>query len=186
MEPGIWERFALDPRHPDNAGLRAADADREIVRGVLTEGYADGRLDPDELDERAATLAGTRTLGELPPLISDLVPDRTPVRHAAAPLPTADVRQQAVDRFERQRREHLMAWLTPTVITWVIWSLTMLGGFPWPAIVTVATFIPLGRDLISRKDIIADFERSIARKQAKQWSKEQTRELPPRPRDPDG
>lgn len=175
MESGVWERFALDPRHPDNAGMRAADSDREIVRGVLTEAYADGKLDSDELDQRGDELTGARTLGELPPLISDLIPDRTPVRRAAAPLQTADLHEQAVARYERERREHLMAWLAPTMITWVIWSLTMFGGFPWPAIVTVATFIPLGRDLVTRKDIIADHEKSIGRKQAKQEAKDLAR-----------
>ncbi|MEO5852081.1 MAG: hypothetical protein ABIQ15_06170 [Nocardioides sp.] len=57
----LWGEFTRDPRSADHAHLRAADADREIVQRVLADAYADGRLDRLEL-------------GELPDLVSDLVP----------------------------------------------------------------------------------------------------------------
>ena len=45
--------FTEDPRRPDAAALRASDRDRDVVLGVLAEGYADGRLTKEEYDERA-------------------------------------------------------------------------------------------------------------------------------------
>jgi hypothetical protein len=40
----FWESFRLDPRQPGHASMRASDADREIVRAMLADAYADGRL----------------------------------------------------------------------------------------------------------------------------------------------
>ena len=68
-----WDRFSLDPRHADNARLRASDSDRDVVNDVLGTAYADGRLTPAELDERSDQVAQSRTLGDLPPIIDDLV-----------------------------------------------------------------------------------------------------------------
>jgi hypothetical protein len=48
---GFWTRFRLDPRQADNARMRASDADREVVRAVLTDAFADGRLTREEHDE---------------------------------------------------------------------------------------------------------------------------------------
>ena len=72
----LWASFQHDPRDPAVAPLRASDADRDVVHGVLAEAFADGRLDREEYDERSAAVLAARTLGELPPLVSDLVPDR--------------------------------------------------------------------------------------------------------------
>ena len=69
----VWDRFSLDPRQADNARLRASDADRDVVNDVLGTAYAEGRLTPDELDERSDQVAQSRTLGDLPPIIDDLV-----------------------------------------------------------------------------------------------------------------
>ena len=52
----FWESFRLDPRQPGHASLRASDADREIVRAVLADAYADGRLTREEYDEQAEHL----------------------------------------------------------------------------------------------------------------------------------
>jgi Domain of unknown function (DUF1707) len=68
----FWESFRLDPRQPGHASMRASDADREIVRAVLADAYADGRLAREEYDDRLNTLYGSRTLGEMPSLVTDL------------------------------------------------------------------------------------------------------------------
>src|SRR6187397_2068017 len=44
----LWASFQHDPRDPAVAPLRASDADRNLVHGVLTEAFADGRLDREE------------------------------------------------------------------------------------------------------------------------------------------
>src|SRR5687767_7685509 len=72
--PSVWHEFALDPRDPAHAGLRAADADRDVVRRVLGDAYAEGKLDREEFDERTDVVATSRTLGQLPAIIDDLVP----------------------------------------------------------------------------------------------------------------
>lgn len=87
------------------------------------------------------------------------------------------IHEQAVRRWERDRREALAGWLIPTLITWVVWSVTMFGEFPWPAIVTAATFAPLLRVLIAKEDIVARHREKIEAKQVKRQAKEQRAEL---------
>ncbi len=72
--PSVWQQFSADPRDRAHASLRASDADRDLVRRVLADAYAEGRLDRDELDERVDAAGVARVLGDLPPLIDDLVP----------------------------------------------------------------------------------------------------------------
>src|SRR3954449_13099797 len=84
----VWASFQHDPRDPAVASLRASDADRNIVHNVLTEAFADGRLDREEYDERTAATMAARTLAQLPPLVADLVPDR-PLLPATVPLASA-------------------------------------------------------------------------------------------------
>ncbi len=59
----VWASFQHDPRDPAAAPLRASDADRNVVHGLLTEAFADGRLDREEYDERTgqATLRPGRS-----------------------------------------------------------------------------------------------------------------------------
>ena len=35
----VWGALSRDPRVPEHAAMRASDADREVVLGVLTEAY---------------------------------------------------------------------------------------------------------------------------------------------------
>jgi len=61
--------------------LRASDADREQVFGLLAEAAADGRLTLDEHAERAERASAARTLGELTELTADLAaPSAQPIR----------------------------------------------------------------------------------------------------------
>jgi hypothetical protein len=173
----IWERFTLDPRIEQHAHLRASDRDRDVVHEVLGTAYAEGRLTAEELDERTDQVARVRTLGELPALVSDLVAS-TPVR-----VPRADLHAEAVRRYRMHRQQALVAWLVPTLICWVIWSATMFGEFPWPAIVTVATGVRLLQLLITRQETIESIERRLERKERKRLASRQRRELrqPPPP-----
>ena len=81
----VWDRFSLDPRPAENAHLRASD-DRDAVNDLLGTAYAEGRLTREELDERTDRAAAAKTLGELPPIIADLVssPPRPRTRRAAS------------------------------------------------------------------------------------------------------
>jgi hypothetical protein len=52
--------------------LRASDADRDAVTDRLRQAAGEGRLEPDELEQRVHTALRARTYGELAPLIADL------------------------------------------------------------------------------------------------------------------
>ncbi len=71
-------------------------------------------------------MAQSRTLGDLPPIIDDLVAPTT------ALTPRSNLRAEAEHRYRQQRQNALVGFITPTLICWVIWFATMYGGFPWP------------------------------------------------------
>ena len=52
--------------------LRASDADRERVAGLLRDAFAEGRLSPVEHEERLADVYRAATYGELVPVLHDL------------------------------------------------------------------------------------------------------------------
>lgn len=52
--------------------LRASDADREKVAGLLRDAYAAGRLSPVEHEERLSEVYRATTYGELVPVLHDL------------------------------------------------------------------------------------------------------------------
>jgi Flp pilus assembly protein TadB len=54
------------------ASLRASDADREAVADRLHQAAVEGRLEPDELEERLHRALRARTYGELRRLVADL------------------------------------------------------------------------------------------------------------------
>ncbi|MGH3334940.1 MAG: DUF1707 SHOCT-like domain-containing protein [Nocardioides sp.] len=187
MAEAFWGEFELDPRHPSFAPLRASDRDRELVNRVLTEGYAQGRLDREELDTRATALAAARTLGELPPLVTDLVPLTPSAALGPHSLGPEELRKRAVANWERSRRDAIWTVLSASLICWVIWFAIGLGdgrfdaGFPWPLFVTAGTALNAARIQYRRQDLIADEVRSLERKQ----ERERRRELEQLPHDPD-
>lgn len=75
--------------------LRASDADRDRVAGLLGDALADGRLTADEHRERIDLLYASRTHDELVPLTADLGTGRSDVgRRAAAAAPVVRVTPQ--------------------------------------------------------------------------------------------
>jgi hypothetical protein len=52
--------------------LRASDADRERVAGVIREAYADGRLTSHEMEERIGEAYSAMTYADLVPVLRDL------------------------------------------------------------------------------------------------------------------
>ena len=63
--------------------IRVSDADRDRAAARLREHFAEGRLSPDELDERIAAALTAKTAGDVRHIMADL-PDPGP---AAAPAP---------------------------------------------------------------------------------------------------
>lgn len=179
VSEAFWREFELDPRHPSFAALRASDRDRDLVSRVLTESYADGRLDREELDERTTALAAARTLGELPPLVSDLVPSGPGPTGGSRLVAPADLRERAVARWTRARRDAVWSFFYVSVICWVIWF-AVGAGFPWPIFVTLGTALRVAQIQYRREDMIADEVRSLEKKQ----ERERRRELGQGPDEP--
>jgi Domain of unknown function (DUF1707) len=78
---------------PHRGSLRASDADRDLVAERLRQATTEGRLRPDELEDRLGVALSARTYGELDVLVAD--------------LPTAGL--------ERRGRSPLPRWLPPVV-----------------------------------------------------------------------
>ena len=78
-----------------NDQIRLSDAERETASQALGEHYAQGRLDADEHAERHERIWAARTIGEIPPIFSDL-PGGSPLHPVAAtpPWPGASRRPQ--------------------------------------------------------------------------------------------
>ena len=166
----LWACFQHDPRDPAVAALRASDTDRNLVHNVLTDAFADGRLDREEYDERTAATLQARTLGQLPALVTDLVPDR-PLLPAKVPLAaatSAEIQQRAEEKWRKERREAFFGFLGPTVICWVIWAAVMFGEFPWPLIPMAVTLLNFLRVATSRSEIVAGEVRRLEKRRAKE------------------
>jgi Domain of unknown function (DUF1707) len=176
----FWESFRLDPRQPGHASMRASDADREIVRTVLADAFADGRLTREEYDDRLNTLYGSRTLGEVSSLVTDLVPlDNSPV--ASAPLLRADFRTRGARKWRKDVEESFAAFLVPSIICTVIWIAVTGRGFFWPAFPMLFLGINVVKTVVQRESVI---EREVLRLE-EQAAKDTAPELPAERGDPD-
>lgn len=173
----FWESFRVDPRVPANARLRASDADRGLVTTLLDEAYADGRLSAEEHDQRVTAALTAVTLGDLPPLVADLLPvssgpSRTPAVRAGGALEPATVEEQAVAAYRRDLREAWTGFVVPSVICWVIWLTIGLSSgfhFAWPVFVMLSG-IGVITTRINREEIIAKHRAKIERRELRRLS----------------
>jgi hypothetical protein len=165
--PVPWQDFSSDPRRPESASLRAADRDRAVVIAVLGDAYADGRLTKEEYDERATAATTARTLGDLPPLLADLVPIAPEAPGADLDrVSAADLDARAVRHWERQRNEAVNGFLFITVVTMVIWLVTSgPASFPWPIFPMLFVGLRIPQVLLSRRDIIEKERAKLERKE---------------------
>jgi DNA-binding PadR family transcriptional regulator len=77
--------------------VRISDADRERATGRLRDHFAEGRLTPEELDERVTAALNARTAGDLRRVMADL-PEPSPVPGQGWPLPPAAAPQPGLGR----------------------------------------------------------------------------------------
>jgi hypothetical protein len=91
--------------------LRIGDADRERVAERLRTAAGEGRLAPEELEERLEAAFAARTEAKLAPLVADL---------PAEPGPRG-----------RRRRRDLRPFVATSILLVAIWALTGAGYF-WP------------------------------------------------------
>lgn len=185
----VWEQFTRDPRLEQHAHLRASDRDRDVVRDQLSTAYAEGRISDAELDERTDAVSRAKTLGELAPLLRDLVPASGTSYAVAARPAHGDLHAEAERRYRRRRHQALLAFLTPTLICWVVWFLVLVGAhgpeFPWPVFVTLGTGVRYGQLVVGRRETVAGIEHGLVRREAKRLHTRQRRErrrgAPPSP-----
>jgi len=171
----LWRRFEHDPRDPAYSGMRASDRDRAVVHDALADAYAEGRIDRDELDERAGHVDAAKTYGELLPPIEDLMADAVPARFVAAP--PEDLRRQAEQYYRDKLRETFFGFLIPNLICWAIWFMTGHDYFVWPVFVTIPTLLHVLQVGGSKRRTIEGRIEKLERKQAKALE-------PPAPKNP--
>lgn len=179
MSGSIWERFTLDPRRKENTHLRAGDRDRDVVNDLLGTAYSEGRLTPEELDERTDRVAGARTLGELPAVIGDLVAP------SGATTPVVRDNRAEAERRYRQQRQAALWNLMPALICWVIWVSILAKSdfqfdgswFPWPVFVMLGTGGRYFRLASNKEDSIASIEHEMEKKERKRLEAKQAKEL---------
>jgi hypothetical protein len=155
-----------DAPRPDDApvpALRASDADRERVADLLRRHTAEGRLDPDELDDRLSGAYAARTIDDLESLTADLpVLATTP----ASPAPPADHQARAELRAHLVQRGGGAAAVSLLCV--VIWALTGADYF-WPMWVILGTGAGVGatwwRGLGPGGDPVRELERAEDRRE---------------------
>ncbi len=143
---------------------------------LLTQAFADGRLDRPEFDERADAVTAARTLGELTPVVSDLVLVDAPRASDGRLLPGGVLQEKAVAKWRADRREAVWTMVMASTICWVIWAATSGFGFPWPLFVMLGTGLNLARVQFLRANQIEEEKARLERKQAKQLRRRQDEE----------
>ena len=173
----MWASFTHDPRDRQFQGLRASDQDRSVVVQVLSDAYADGRLDRDEFDERSEAARTVRTLGDIDPLLRDLVAARPTPGGSLVGASRAELERLAQRRWQAKRREAAFSFLGASTLTTGIWFATSFhdGGFHpyffWPVFVIVFSLLHLVRTGVSRQEIVDGEVRRLERQQAKDQRK---------------
>ncbi|MGB7981857.1 MAG: DUF1707 domain-containing protein [Candidatus Nanopelagicales bacterium] len=174
----VWDEFEFDPRIAANSGVRASDADRDVVHRMLGRAYAEGRLTRDEFDQRSDAVLGARTLGALPALLGDLLPVAGPPPPAASPGGSEAFQDRAVTSYRSDLREAAWGFVSVSIIVWVIWG-ALGGGFPWPVFVTMAAGLNVARMVVMRADLVETERARLERKARKALEKDQRRSPEP-------
>jgi hypothetical protein len=112
-----------------NPSIRASDADRERVVGLLQQYSAEGRITSEEFDERMAAAYAAKTMGALAELTTDL-----PVDLAEHTRQQTELARQRAGRkpLARQMRAAVSSWVSLGVLLTVVWAVSG-AGYYWPA-----------------------------------------------------
>ena len=103
---------------PADGGLRASHTDRDTVVEQLRVAAGDGRLTPEELDERLEAALTAKTYGELSALTADLP-------EAGRPATAAPAQAKDLVRFDQRGSNTTRSgrWVVPASI-----EVTVIGG----------------------------------------------------------
>lgn len=123
--------------------MRASDADRDRIAGVLRDAHAEGRLSQDELLERIESAYTSRTYRDLDRLVADLPmarPQGAMARFQQRPISAPQPAQRPVrQKMRRAARTSLnagwWAWGTVVSINLLIWFIVSVASgmqYFWP------------------------------------------------------
>jgi TM2 domain-containing membrane protein YozV len=151
--PGQPSIAPYDPRnHPPQ--LRATDAEREHVAGLVRNAVGDGRIQFDELDDRLGAVYEAKTHGDLSVVIDDIVP-RSPQplprpRPAAVVVPADEASDKLILPgfllclfFGMFGAHRFYAGQTRTAVTMLVLTLIAIGA-PVTAIWMLVDLVVLG------------------------------------------
>ncbi len=102
--------------------LRISDADRAQALDLLSEQYAQGRLDKDEFDERSDAIWSAKTQGDLAPVFADL-----PWRSPEVPVRTSGRGRQWGPRWAPPLLPLIVVLVLLTVLTKIPFWLLLIG-----------------------------------------------------------
>jgi len=102
--------------------LRISDADRAQALDLLSEQYAQGRLDKDEFDERSDAIWSAKTQGDLAPVFADL-----PWRSPEVPVRTSGRGRQWGPRWSPPLLPLIVVLVLLTVLTKIPFWLLLIG-----------------------------------------------------------
>jgi hypothetical protein len=115
-----------------HSSLRAADSDREAVTERLRRAGAEGRLEPDELEDRLHTALRARTYGELDLVLSDLPASRAwDTRRLAVGMPAPRTILAVATRLcvALVVLSLVLVDAALTVAWWLVWALMRAHGY---------------------------------------------------------
>lgn len=188
LSASYWSRLSTDPtRYPS---MRASDEDRNVVFDALGEAYAQGLLTSEEHTERMEKASKAHTLGEIQPLMEDLVstPERPDPyssdrattsatdlaprdydpgdwRDGLSDTEIDDIDRAAHNRYSGNMVGSAAGVIAPFVVCTMIFFNFGAGGFFWPAFIMLA-MVPISFAQARRKNKIIQRERDrLARRQ---------------------
>lgn len=135
-----WAGFSTDPRGRAGRRLRASDRDRDHAASILANAYAEGRLRTEEHSQRLDAALAAEHLGDLLPIITDLVvpapaaPRATPSRFRRkgelAPDATGWHRKAPALRPGSRTGPNLTAVVLPLLVAAASVGFVVFGHFP--------------------------------------------------------
>lgn len=141
---------------PPNPDIRASDADRDRVAGVLREHCAQGRITMDELRERLDATYEAKTVGQLQKITADLPEEDlhelpVPAAQRTTPAPAGRPRVSP-DLYGKGRLALWGTWAAVSGINLAIWLILAVTGTvvypwwiwvagPWGAVLLISTLL---------------------------------------------
>lgn len=140
---------------PGDPRVRASDADRERTATLLREHHAEGRLTPEEFNDRLDRVFEAKTIGDLDALLADLPgidlyrlpaagirPAPPGARRPRAVRPAGPLERRGEGTVSPQRAATWVAWAAVSSLLFVAWlGVGLVSGgaawFPWFLLVVV-------------------------------------------------